>query len=66
MQWTYSLSYMRNTKFIIRSQQSLSGKLLLLVTDWEKKSNFSSEFKLKLIATYNLTLGKMPKHPPKL
>ena len=37
MQWTYSLSYMRNAKFIIRSQQSLSGKLLLLVTDWEKK-----------------------------
>ena len=37
MQWTYSLSYMRNAKFIIRSHQSLSGILLLVVTDWEKK-----------------------------
>ena len=53
MQWTYSLSYIRNAMFIIRSQQSLSGWLLLAVTDGEKNS-FSSEFKLKLIKMYNL------------
>ena len=45
MQWTYSLSYMRNVMFIICSQQNLSDWLLLVVTDGEK-SSFSSEFKL--------------------
>ena len=53
MQWTYSLSYMRNAMFIIRSQQSLSGWLLLTVIDREK-SSFSSKFKLELIKMYNL------------
>ena len=36
MQWTYSLSYMRNAMFIICLQQNLSGWLLLVVTDGEK------------------------------
>ena len=59
MQWTYSLSYIRNAMFIIRSQQSLSGWLLLAVTDGEKNS-FSNEFKLKLIKMYNLKfVGKV-------
>ena len=59
MQWTYSLSYIRNAMFIIRSQQNLSGWLLLAVTDG-KKSSFSSEFKLKLIKMYNLKfVGKV-------
>ena len=46
---------MRNVMFIILSQQILSNKLLLVVTDG-KKSSFSSEFKLELITTYQLKL----------
>ena len=49
-QWTYNLSYMRNAIFIIFSQQILSDRLLLTITD-EQKSNFSSMFKLELIST---------------
>ena len=44
---------MRNAMFIIRSQQSLSGRSLLTVTDREK-SSFNSKFKLELIKVYNL------------
>ena len=59
MQWTYSLSYMRNAMFIIRSQQSLSAWLLQAVTNGEK-SSFNSEFKLELIKIYNLKfVGKV-------
>ena len=43
MQWPYSLSYMRNTMFIIRSQQNLSGRLLLTVTE-KKKSIMSLKY----------------------
>ena len=55
MHWTYSLSYMRNATFIIFSQQILSNKLLLAITDG-KNTNFSSEFKLELITTFQLKL----------
>ena len=55
MHWTYSLSYMRNATFIIFSQQILSNKLLLAITDG-KNTNFSSAFKLELITTFHLKL----------
>ena len=55
MHWIYSLSYMRNATFIIFSQQILSNKLLLAITDG-KNTNFSSVFKLELITTFQLKL----------
>ena len=46
---------MRNATFIIFLQQILSNKLLLAITDG-KNTNFSSEFKLELITTFQLKL----------
>ena len=53
IQWTYSLSYMRKRYVHNIFTTNLKWQIITDCYKW-KKSNFNSEFKLKLVITYHL------------